>query len=135
MVRPGNPSTPADEADVEITVSVTDVHNRSGLSDYQGELRAISSLRITDRGGGVLQTVTDQQFSWTVPCTSTPTTTVGSACTVTTSADAIVPGSVSEGLRTIWQMGQVQVQDGGEDGVASTVNDNTLFMKQGIFVP
>ena len=36
--------------------------------------------------------------------------------------------------RTIWQMGDVELRDGGADGVAST-QDNTLFARQGIFVP
>jgi hypothetical protein len=33
------------------------------------------------------------------------------------------------------ELGQVQVYDGGSDGVAATTADNTLFMDQGIFVP
>jgi hypothetical protein len=37
--------------------------------------------------------------------------------------------------RAIWQLGEVQVQDGGEDGEGATTTDNTLFLKQGIFVP
>ena len=42
---------------------------------------------------------------------------------------------VTEGKRAIWQLGQVQVTDGGEDGIAATAADNTLFAKQGLFVP
>ena len=37
-------------------------------------------------------------------------------------------------MRAIWQLGQVQVLDGGADGVASTT-PNTVFAEQGIFVP
>ena len=76
----------------------------------------------------------DTTFAWTVPCTATPDTTVGSTCAVTTSADAVTPGVVKEGLRSLWQLGQVQVFDGGSDGVASTT-PNTLFAVQGLFVP
>jgi hypothetical protein len=36
------------------------------------------------------------------------------------SADAVV-----EGKRAIWQVGQVEVYDGGSDGPASTTSDNT----------
>ena len=45
-----------------------------------------------------------------------------------------MPGLVVETKRTIWQMGDVELRDGGADGVAST-QDNTLFARQGIFVP
>ena len=45
------------------------------------------------------------------------------------------PGSVRENMRTTWQLGQVQVYDGGSDGLASTTEDNTLFETQGVFVP
>ena len=49
-------------------------------------------------------------------------------------ADAVTPGLVTEGARAMWQLGQVQVRDGGSDGVAST-SGNTSFAVQGIFVP
>ena len=39
-----------------------------------------------------------------------------------------------EGKRSIWELGQVQVYDGGSDGVAAT-RRNTLFALQGVFVP
>ena len=45
-----------------------------------------------------------------------------------------VPGSVPEGKRSVWQFGQVSVNDGGADGLAST-GPNTVFAKQGIFIP
>jgi hypothetical protein len=54
---------------------------------------------------------------------------------VHTSANAVVPGSLHEGRRTIWQMGDVRVLDGGVDGDADTAGDNRLFATQGIFVP
>ena len=37
---PINPNN-GDQADVQITMSITDVRNRSDLSDYTGELRAV----------------------------------------------------------------------------------------------
>jgi hypothetical protein len=58
----------------------------------------------------------------------------GSACTVSTTANAISPGAIAEGMRAVWEMGQVQVFDGGTDGLAAT-EPNTLFAKQGVFVP
>jgi hypothetical protein len=41
---------------------------------------------------------------------------------------------VAEGERAIWQLGQIQVRDGGADGVAATAG-NTPFAVQGVFVP
>ena len=59
---------------------------------------------------------------------------MGSTCSIDTTADAVLPGVVKEIRRSIWQLGQVQVFDGGADGVVST-NPNTLFAVQGVFVP
>jgi hypothetical protein len=100
----GDTSTVADEADAKFTLSVTDVRNKSGLGDYAGEL----DVRLDP--------------------------TIGSTCSANTTADAIVPGVVSEGKRTIWEVGTVQVFDGGSDGQAGTA-PNTLFERQGVFVP
>ena len=59
---------------------------------------------------------------------------VGGDCELTTTLDAIVPGAVKEGDRSIWQLGAIQVFDGGADGLAST-SPNTLFARQGVFIP
>jgi hypothetical protein len=42
---------------------------------------------------------------------------------------------VREKARTILEVGGVQVDDGGPDGVAATTSGNTLFETQGVFVP
>jgi hypothetical protein len=132
----GNASTTADEADVRLVASLTDVRRKSDLADYAGELQARSALRITDRFNGPSEsgTVQDIDFAFTVPCVTTGATTVGSTCSVTTTADALAAGTVKENRRSIWQLGQVRVYDGGPDGVAST-QDNTLFAVQGVFAP
>jgi hypothetical protein len=36
--------------------------------------------------------------------------------------------------RTIWQLSQIQIYDGGASGVAGA-SDAALFMVQGLFVP
>jgi hypothetical protein len=140
--RVGSPGTPGDQADVSITVNVSDVR-QSDLSDYAGELQTAVDLRLTDRNNSPgppifpddqTGTVQDQTFSVTVPCTASADPAVGSDCGVTTSADSVVPGLVVEGDRTIWQAGQVKVFDGGIDGDADTP-DNTLFAVQGVFIP
>jgi hypothetical protein len=53
---------------------------------------------------------------------------------LSTTADTLVPGMVKEGARTMWQLGQIYVTDGGADGQALT-EPNATFMRQGIFVP
>jgi hypothetical protein len=129
-VTGGNTATP----DLKIDVSITGVLNKTVLTPYSGELSADAGLRITDGnnipnpGGPGPATVQDTSFPVTVPCS-------GSSCAVATSANAVMAGSVNEGNRAVWQLGQVRVYDGGSDGVASTTVDNTLFMDQGVFIP
>jgi len=136
--RPGDPLTPANEADVLVKASLTDVRNRSDLSDYQGELQVHTGLRITDRQSGSSgsdpATGLDTDFPVTVPCTATASTATGSTCAVSTTLDALVPGAVVEGKRASWELGQVQVWDGGASGVAGA-SDARLFADEGIFVP
>jgi hypothetical protein len=127
----GIPSTTADEADVKITAQVIDVYTQAGLNDYAGELTAKTTLRITDKlntphpGGPGAGTVSDIPYGFTIPCAETADTTIGGSCQLSTSADALAPGAVTEGKRSIWALGQVAVYD---------AND-APFMKQGIFVP
>jgi hypothetical protein len=133
----GNAATTADEADIRFSTSITDVRRRSNLADYTGQLSVNPTLRITDRYNGPSEVGTVQDvlnYSITVPCAATTSTTIGGTCSGTTTADAITPGTVRENRRAIWQLGQVRVFDGGADGVVST-QDNTLFAVQGVFVP
>lgn len=133
----GNPDTPADEADVGLKVSISDVREVGDLSDYTGELRAAVTLRITDRANGISgdqpATVTDIPFEFDLACAQDPGP-PGADCSAITSADAITPGMVVEGKRATWRMSQVQVLDGGPDGDTSTA-DNSVFARQGLFVP
>jgi hypothetical protein len=136
-VKVGNSATPANEANVNLTFSMTDVRNEQDLSDYTGELQIVHDLRISDRNNGfprIAATMVDYQLTMAAPCVATASGSVGSTCAETTSANSLVPGAVNEGQRAAWEIGQISVFDGGEDGLAST-NDNTLFAKQGIFVP
>jgi hypothetical protein len=59
---------------------------------------------------------------------------VGATCSLDTTAEAITPGLIKEGVRTTWELGRIEVWDAGEDGSPLT-DDNTLFAVQGIFVP
>jgi dipeptidyl aminopeptidase/acylaminoacyl peptidase len=140
-VHVGNPATAEDEADVRIVASITDVRNSVALVDYAGELELDQGLRITDRdntpssGETGPGTVVDISYPAAIPCVPTADTTVGSTCAIDTTIDAIVPNTVKEGRSSVWELGQVKVYDGGSDGAAGTLGDNTLFMDEGLFIP
>ena len=124
--------------DVRFSASITDVRNKSGLTDYAGELEGKLPLRITDKTNGPSLTEpatgVDTTFSFVIPCAANGVPTVGSTCSVVTTVNAIAPGAVVNGARAIWEVQNVQVFDGGADGVASTAG-NTLFADQAVFVP
>jgi acyl-homoserine-lactone acylase len=134
---PINPDN-GDQADVEITASFTDVRKASDLNDYTGELSAVLGLRTTDRHNGISledpATAVDSPLRLTVPCTETGGA-EGSACNLATTADAVMGDVTREGQRAIWELGQVEVYDGGADGDADTAGDNTLFAVQGAYTP
>ena len=46
----------------------------------------------------------------------------------------LVFARVAAGRRAIWQLGTVDLFDGGPDGVAVTA-DNSLFATEGVFTP
>lgn len=128
-VMPGDPSNPADEADVGLAVRITDVRNGGDLSDYGGSLVASTTMRVTDQATGATGdqpgTVQDVPFEFAVPCTATPDPATGGECAINTTADAVTPGIASEGSRAMWALGQWQLLDG----------DRAVFARQGVFVP
>jgi hypothetical protein len=145
-VTVGNPGPPND-SDVNLAASVSDVRCRAsgptcGLpnaaagADYSGELQAKAQIRLTDRLNGPTEvgTVSDFSIPATMPCSATTATNTGATCAVTTTYNTLVPGAVAE-ARAIWQLGQIQVFDGGPDGDVDTASGNTLFAVQGVFVP
>jgi hypothetical protein len=135
----GNPSTPADEAGVAITLRITNVKRTSDMSDYPGELQARISLRRTDKfngpSGNEDLTSEDFDFPVTIPCAANSDPILGSECSITTFFDALINGSAPEGKRTVYELGQTRVYDGGSDGDGDTTGDNSLFAVQGVFVP
>ena len=73
-VMTGDPATSADEADVAMSFSLTDVRVRSTLADYTGQLRSTATVQITDRSNGTgadTATVQALDFPVTVPCAAT----------------------------------------------------------------
>jgi hypothetical protein len=121
---------------VSVAVSVTDVRRRADLEDYTGELQVHLNLQITDRYNGPSQSepaTMDAFIPATVPCATTAGS-IGSTCAVATTIDAVVPGAVPEGKRSVWELGAIEVTDGGPDGLAGTA-PNTRFAIQGLFLP
>jgi hypothetical protein len=123
---------------VRLVAHLADVRRKSDLSDYTGELAVLTPLRVTDKASGagfnVAGTLSDFSLPATVPCVATVSTTVGSTCDLDTTLDALAPGTVREGARSVWEMRQVEVTDGGPDGDADT-GPNTVFARQGVFAP
>jgi hypothetical protein len=143
---------PPDDSNVNIIASATDIRCKAGVAacgsanaadgaDYTGELEGTAQIRISDHfnavapGGGTDPgTVIDIPFPVVTPCAATASTAIGSNCAITTTANAVVPGAVKDQKRAIVEVGQIQVFDGGTDGVAAS-DPNTLFSVQGIFIP
>jgi hypothetical protein len=146
-VKPVGPN----DTELVINGNLFDVRCKSGTSacgnvnaadgpDYVGELQGNATIRITDHYNGPNQneaaTVVDVPFPITMVCANTADTSIGGSCTFQTTA-LCPPGGctgVKDGARTVVAITQLQVFDGGADGVAGT-GGNTLFAVQGIFFP
>jgi hypothetical protein len=136
----GDAGTPENEADMRIDMSVSDVRNKAGLSDYEGELYEAMTFRFTDgdsRQAGEQDSGTGQDmfFAISAPCAPTGDDSQGSTCSLFTTLNTVIPGAVSEGNRAIWEVSKLEVYDGGADGVGVSEDDNTPFLAPGIFVP
>ena len=79
--------------------------------------------------------MTDTAFDMRIDCSPTASTSIGSTCALTTTGNAIIPGLVVEGRRSVWQLGDVLVFDGGPGGASDPDGSATPFLRQGIFVP
>jgi hypothetical protein len=94
-------------------------------------------VRLTDRQNGTSggDSATTEELPVPITARCVPDLTVGgSTCQAQTTINALIPGAVVERGRTIWELGAVQVFDGGEDGDVATP-DNGLLATQGVFVP
>ena len=143
-------ATPPEE--LRIRFDISDVRCRPATSpnvcnspnaadgpDYSGELQSNSTIRISDHHNGPnfdqAATVVDVPFPVNAFCTNTADTTIGGHCTVNTSAQPLgIPPDWITGNRVVVELTQMQVFDGGADGLVST-EGNTLFEVHGIFFP
>jgi hypothetical protein len=127
-------------------VEISDVRNNPALTDYTGRVMASVNLQITDNQNfpeqpepGTTQTI---PFQFALQCVATADTAKGSDCNFNSTADALIPGAVTEGKRSTWEMGQVSVKDAGPNGTGLAAcpptcgdGDETTFMREGVFVP
>lgn len=148
-VQAGTPGPPEDAA-VHVRGDITDVRcqagagttcgqaNETGGPDYTGELEGTMMLRITDHFNGPNRdqaaTLVDLPQAFNLNCVGNDDPTVGSTCRYPVVFCSSCPPP-KEGVRTVVEVSQVAVRDGGADGSASTGGDNTPFMTQGVFVP
>jgi plastocyanin len=143
--------------DVTIRVSVIDVRsgNPTG-ADYTtpstrdltlvgtlpGGASQGAGLRITDLNnklntGATFDkpgTTTALPFPVPISCATTADPSVGSTCSVQTTANTLFPGAAVVGKRAIWEFGQFQILDQGANGTPGD-SDDQIFETQGVFTP
>jgi hypothetical protein len=138
--------------DVLIISAISDVRCKAGVSatvcpnantadgpDYSGQVEGNAMIRISDHYNGTnlteAATVQDIPFPVDVQCAATGADpNVGGNCNINTTANAVLTGAVKDNQRANVEIQQLQVSDGGTDGLVSTPT-NTLFEVQGIFIP
>jgi hypothetical protein len=140
----GNPATSADEADIAIKLSVTDVRcrtsssypctnaNAAGGRDYAGSVWGKLTVRVTDRynlpapAGQAPGTMIDRPLTFRGECLDNSDPSIGSTCSQTTTLDALYPAIVTEGDRAVVAVTGAEVSDREFD---------PPFLRPGVFVP
>jgi len=142
---------PPEDSDLQVTIPLNDIRctsgrcgnsNASGPADYSGQMRFALTLRHTDHfnaaspgGGPEPATMQDIPIEASFTCAQTASTSTGSTCGMQTTLNAVIPGSIKDAKRAIWETDDLRVYDGGADGVGSTTADNTVFLRSGVFIP
>jgi hypothetical protein len=87
----GNAGTEADEADVAVFVTITDVRTNPAGLDYTGRVLVRHELTVTDQSNSAEApdpgTTIPFTFQYPVQCTSTLSTTIGGQCDLSTTAE------------------------------------------------
>ena len=143
---------PPNDSDLIIAPQITDVRCKTGTStcgnanaaggpDYTGSLQGNATIRITDHfnavewGGGTDPATMEIPWPITFYCASTADTSIGAVCNYTFPCTRPNCSNVRDGDRTVVEIPQFQVFDGGPDGNVGTADGNTLFAVQGLFIP
>jgi hypothetical protein len=104
-----------------------------------GSFLAEGAYRVWDETG----TVQDARLSAPMDCTASPDPNVGSGCSLSTTGDALQPGFIREGRRTILQTFSITIRDAGPNGTgygagcppACGDGDEATYLRQGVFTP
>jgi hypothetical protein len=141
-VIPGDTVTPADEADVAISITASDVRAIAGGGDYApnasgADVTLVERWRLSDADNGASSdpaTTVDFDFPVGADCVASADPARGSTCSASTTADSVMPGSIVEGKDMVVQVHRVRVDDSGANGTPNDADDRA-FAQQGIFVP
>jgi hypothetical protein len=139
--------------DARITFSISDVRctaataatvcqsaNAADGPDYAGDLQLGTAYRVTDhknfsQGSTVEEpaTVQDLPLDSLLPISCQPTadTRVGADCQGISTFNALVPGAIAAGERTILELGQIVLFNRGSSGH----ENGFAFLREGLFVP
>ena len=120
------------------TASVCSGANAADGPDYSGELQVNALIRMTDHYNGPglneVATMVDIPFPVTLSCANTADTGTGGTCSIPpNTVQPAIPSGVGP-TRSVVDISQIEVYDGGADGRVSTA-DNTRFEVQGLFIP
>jgi glucose/arabinose dehydrogenase len=138
---PGDPATSANEADLALSLRLSDVRSAAG-GDYQAaasgpDVALAAGLRLSDDVNGPLRaleaTVRDLELPLRAECAPSADTSMGSTCSATSTMNAIAPGAMIEERDSVIQVFKVYVEDAGVDGSLGSADDRP-FAQQGFFV-
>jgi hypothetical protein len=151
-VVPGDTDpTNGDQADILLSGSGTDLRAGSKTGpDYNPaaagtDMNSVGKVRISDHYNHTTGqpctsttscpgTVQDLDFGVGVACAPTADPSVGSNCSVSTSADMTIPNIVLENKHAIVQAFRIRLKDAGANGTPGDTDDKDAFM-QGIYIP
>jgi hypothetical protein len=126
-------SVRSDSSDVDLTGSATDVRTGSSPAGplHSGTLGSVARIRFSDHyncaGLGCTGPYTTPGTGTDTDFGPVPVTCASGNCSVTTSANAVLAGSVVPGKEAVVQVFRIRINDNFPTG--------TLFAQQGIYIP
>jgi hypothetical protein len=79
-------------------------------------------------------TLVDIRFPVPLDCLATASAALGSTCGLNTTLNAVVPGTVVAGKKSIVEVGEIELRDSGPDGTRGN-SDDQRFAVEGIYLP
>jgi len=135
---PPNPATCAAGADMTGTAAIPGSTSTAGqairITDHFNTASSTGDPAGCSGSQTCSGTVIDAPFPVAVVCATTTTGAIGSYCGTNTTANALVPGVVVTGTASLVQIGQIQFEDSGPNGVRGDTDDQVVGV-QGIYIP